>query len=389
MSKKRRKPRRRVGSGSNAEPRPPHKRRLPAPHMPGQHRPKKRPDDEHIRAEAQANPYVQQIAAQIDHVAAASGLNKFTILSDWLGMMEASLRMWAQNMKAVAMTGQFVEDPPDIQAVFATARARYLRASAQYPAAYRKMQQAFAMTFALLMESAAPGLEHYARQTEHNPDVIGQVFLTCLEPGPLWTQFFSSWESALRRAREAVPDGAAQVYLRLTEAALAARVEGQAIQLEPGENFTDWFATIQPYVQPFIFDSPPVDSSVMMLAVAAQFRPWMVELKLVEVYWTTATDPLLARMARLNAMLYNLNGYLLEYVEAGAEIEAYLQQQEAEVNSSQMATALRSPSAVFQSEPPQGGPEQAARPASSPSTTPAGRSFADLFRDTLNKPEAD
>jgi cell division septation protein DedD len=127
----------------------------------------------------------------------------------------------------------------------------------------------------------------------------------------------------------------------------------------------------------------------MMLAVAAQFRPWMVELKLVEVYWTTATDPLLARMARLNAMLYNLNGYLLEHFAAGAEIEAYLQQQEAQVNSSQMGTALRSPSAVFQPEPPQGGPEQAARPASSPPATPAGRSFADLFRDTLNKPEAD
>jgi hypothetical protein len=290
-------------------------------------------------------------------------------------MMEASLRMWAQNMTAMATTGRFVDDPPDIAALFAQARARYLQAATRYPAAYRKMQQSFSLTFALLMESAAPGLAHYARQPDLSPDVIGQVFMTCLEPGPAWAQFFPPWAWALEQAETALPDGSALVYQRLVEAALVARARGETVILEPGENFVEWFETVQPYFEPLIIGPALIDSSVMMLATATRFQPWMVDLKLVEFYWTADIDPLLVRMARLNAMLYNLNGYLLEHVQAGARITAYLEAHGAVPDVDLIAPDL---SAGLNTNPPPA--ETDPTPSPSPPESPPGPSFADLFR---------
>ncbi len=90
------------------------------------------------------------------------------------------------------------------------------------------MQESFAEAFAILLESAAPGLDTYGRQTDLNPDVIGQVFVTCLQPGPAspWWQYFPGWPGALTVARQAIPDGHELVYLELAQAALKARCDG-------------------------------------------------------------------------------------------------------------------------------------------------------------------
>ena len=145
-------------------PHPPKARRLPAPKIPPELRPLPPrlsilpPDD---------NPHVNQIVRLIEQMAIMSGLSPYVLLRDWLGMLESGLKMWPANMRAMALEGQFIEDPPEIQAIFSQVRERYLRVSEQRPAVYRQMQEAFSEAFALLLDSSTPGLE----QIKGNPDV--------------------------------------------------------------------------------------------------------------------------------------------------------------------------------------------------------------------------
>jgi hypothetical protein len=80
-------------------------------------------------------------------------------------------------------------------------------------------------------------------------------------------------------------------------------------------------------------------------------------------------------MARLNAMLYNLNGYLLEHVQAGARITAYLEAHDTAPDIDLIAPDL---SAGLNANPPPA--ETDPIPSPSPPESLPGLSFADLFR---------
>jgi hypothetical protein len=312
---------------------------------------------------------VLEIVRLIEQISGLSRLGPHIILADFIGMTEAALRLWAANAKAIATTGKFVRDPPEIKAIYARARARYTRASAKYPAVYRMMQEIFPRTLALLLESAGPGLEAYGAQSELNPDVIGQVFI-CLRPGPDWLQFFPTWRTALAAAGQAIPDGGRVVYTALAGAALRARRDGHTVELEPGLNFEAWYETIFPYIRPVTIGPPLVDSGAMMLALAAQFPGWSVKAGLVEFSWAgQIIDPLLAGMAGINACLYGLNGYFLEQAETAAEILAFHGQQAGEPEP-----RPRSPAQLYRA-----AGEEAAGPARRPTAPEGKKSFSELF----------
>jgi hypothetical protein len=299
-------------------------------------------------------------------MAAATELQPLVILKDWLGMLECSLKMWPANMQAMALEGQFIEDPPDIQAIFSQARERYLCISQQRPAVYRQMQTALAEAFALLLHGAGPGLE----QVSGNPDLIGQVFTTCLQPGPTspWWCYFPDWPATLAAAQAAIPDGGELVYLTLAEAALRARHDGHTIQLEPGANFPDWFETVWPYVEPVVIGPPLVSSGAGLLAAARQFPAWALKTALVKFTWAEELEPLVKQMIHIDAMLYGLNGYLLAHYEALAEIQTHL----LVLPESTAAGYPRPPAFAENDEPIADSQPQ--------SETAAGQSFTDLFR---------
>ena len=117
---------------------------------------------------------------------------------------------------------------------------------------------------------------------------------------------------------------AASLSLAREQAALKARCDGHAVELEPGENWPEWFQTVRPYVNPPLIIGPPlVDSSLMMLAVATCFPDWAVKSGLVRFIWEPA-DPLLRQLANINVMLFGLNDTLMAHYEALADIdEAY------------------------------------------------------------------
>jgi hypothetical protein len=274
------------------------------------------------------NPYALKVAEQIRRVCAIAHLPFFTVLEDWTGMLEAALRFYADNARAYAMTGRFIDDPPDVQETYRRARERYLKANETYPATYREMQAAFSHTFALLVTAAGPDLGWYAAQSAFSPDVIGRVYLDILGLGQAWWPYFPPWPAALEAAQAAIPNGEELACEILVQAHLKYRLDRPAdyIHPEPGELFEQWFTEILLYSEPLIIGPDRLDSSTMMLAAAAQFPDWAVKDGLVLLY-PHSGQPQLDRLARINAMLYGLNGYDLEMARTVQDIAAYLDQQ--------------------------------------------------------------
>lgn len=368
MPRKKRTRRRRTPAKTNQAP---PKRRLPL--VPPQKEPLL-PAQPPSPTEAE-NPYVTQIVEHIQRVSAISTLPVFTLLEDWSGMLEAALQLYADNARSYATTGHFIDDPPEVKETYRRARERYLKATEKYPATYREMQVAFSQTLALLIAAAGPELDWYAGQTAFSPDIIGQIYLSCLELGPPFWPYFPPWPAALEVARTAIPDGEELAYQVLLEAHLKYRQARPTdyIRPEPGESFEEWFSQILPYCEPLIIGPALLDSSVMMLAAAAQFPPWVLKNGLVLLY-PDSGQPQLNRLARINGMLYRLNGYELELIRAVQDIAAHLEQR---------PSALE-PHPGFQGPPvePTGPPPPAgAEPVRSTGRLkPDAQTFEQLFR---------
>lgn len=334
------------------------------------------------------NPYVLQIVAYIQRVCAISHFSPFTVLNDWVNMLEAALRLYADNARSYATTGQFIDDPPEVKEIYRRARERYLTATARYPATYREMQIAFSHTFALLVSAAGPGLGPYAAQTAVSPDLVGQVCLACLGLGPAWWPYFPPWPAALEAAQAAFPDGHELVCQVLVQGHLKYREARPAdyIHPEPGEPFERWFAAVLPYCEPLIIGPTRIDSGALMLAAAVQFPDWAVQDGLV-LFYPEIDHPLLDRLARISAMLYGLNGYELEMARTVQEIADYMQQQpeSGQFHATPYAplTGLAGPPAA-QTERPAEIPLPTTTPLSRPVSRvkPDQASFADLFKKT-------
>lgn len=348
-------------------PDPTRPRRLPRPAgtraQPGQSRP---PDP----AEAEQAPVVE-IAQLIERVCAISHLGRLVVIADWLGMAEAAMRRQTLNLKAYALTGQFAPDPPEVADIFRRARERYITASRSYPATYREMQAAFTRVLALLETAARPGLEAYVR-TGQTPDIIGQVFLRCINPGPAWWPYFPPWPEALAAARVLIPNGPAQILERLIQAGLHYRQDTpNPINPEPGEGFQEWFLAVLPYVEPLILGPNLITSSAMLLALAGQFQDWARHWGLIRFY-VPHPEPLLERMISLNGMLYGLNGYAIDLITTHNDLIDHYQ--------GQMAAAAAGPPPPEEAEPIPDREEIPAPRLDPRAGSGRGPSFEELFR---------
>ncbi len=296
------------------------KRRLPRPTRIGT----KNPDCQYLSGYPQnaENPYVVAIVEQMQQVCTMANLSPLVVFTDWVGMIEAAIRLHGENMRAIALTGKVIEDPPEVAEIFRRARERYLRATEKYPAVYRQMHAAFGQAYASLIYCAEPGLEWYGQQLKLSPDIIGQVFMALIKPGPEWSQYFPAWGAALTAARGLFPDGVEEmIYMALDE-------EFSGTYLDSIEDLEAWVDKSPVSCQSRILIGPSkINSSVMMLAAAVQFPPWAVYGGFVEFVWGEGVDPLLVKMAKINAMLYGLNGYDLELAKIAGQIEADLRQQ--------------------------------------------------------------
>jgi hypothetical protein len=340
------------------------------------------------------NIFVVEMVELIQRVCSISRLSPWLVLTDWIGMIEASLRHYGENLVAYVTTGQFAQDPPETAERFRRARERYTEASKRYPSTYREMQQAFSKAFALLIASAGPGLPSFTTQVVSNPDVIGRVFFEAVQPGRPWWPFFPPWHMAMVMARIAIPSGHTLVHQRVAAAGeMYALHTVNPIRPEPGPRFEAWFEAILPYVQPIVIGPNLTGSSAELLAAAAQFPEWAVWRGIVQ-FCPGPLDPVIEKMIAINSYLYNLNGYAVDMIKAAHQIVAYYEGIERRLAGDPNLFLIEDPTlppppGVFETafiypDPPEPQPEgittePAPTPVERPGPRLAGPTFEDLF----------
>ena len=285
--------------------------------------------------------YVRQIIKCLDQVHAVSGYHAHQIFDDWTQLVEACLTALPAHLTSMAQTGRLAADTPETKQLFARIRSRYDQQPYRSNAA--SVWSLFSQAFALLLESAEPGLwgpNSYGNPSalrgtgvevgSMGPDVIGQVYLLYATPNLARGQIFTPWNLALLLGRLNIPDGERQVLDRLKQAcqhpdnvlAQAALLAGLAIT-DP-DQAREWFFTrVLPLArttyQPIrVGDPAGCGSGVLLLAAAACFPEWAVRLGYV-VFEGVDVDPGCVRFSKINCMLYSLNGYALKLETAAAE----------------------------------------------------------------------
>jgi hypothetical protein len=338
-------------------------------------------------------PYNKQIIKALERINNLSGYNPYQVLDDFLRMTEATLEALPQHLKAIARTGHWAEDTSETAETFARIRTRY--ESGHNPSASQRAWESFGQAFALLLESAAPGLWAFgpsslrpgsgepSLRTGDNygymgPDVLGQVFMEFTHPDPHQGQFLTPWPVVLMMSQ--FTGGKKLVYDRLKQAcqhpdnilAQATLLAGLAI--EDSQQAQEWFITrvvpaALPHFEIIKVCDPCVGSGRMLLGMASQFEPWMVQMGLVQ-FFGMDTSPLLVRVSKINCYLYGLNGYALRLAEAVNEVMEIQRSEHQSLPLPQFPqAALDQATRWYRSE--QSGPRAAASPT-----------FEELFKAT-------
>jgi hypothetical protein len=272
--------------------------------------------------------YVQKIIKQLRQITNASGYGASVVFEDWTRLVIASLEALPNHLKAIASTGRWAEDSPETTEVFARIWNRY--ENGHTPSVPQRIWDSFGQAFALLLESAAPGLwafDYYSGSA--GPDVLGQIFMEYTHPDPHQGQFLTPWPVILMMS-ELNSGGKTLVYDRLKQAcqhpdnilAQAALLAGLVIE-DPAQA-REWFMTrvvpsALPHFEIVKVCDPCVGSGRMLLGMATQFEPWMVQTGLVQFYGQDI-NPLMVRLSAINCALYSLNSYGLKLAQAVHEV---------------------------------------------------------------------
>lgn len=234
------------------------------------------------------------------------------IFDDWLTVVETSLTRAPDHLRAIRDTGRPAEETEADAAEWERLRRRYENA----PEAFSRFAEAFA------------ALQRAAAESEYR-DFVGDVYMSFGWPHTGLGQFFTPEAVARMMASMQIPDGEAEVHQRIREAA-EKDTYAQVILLagamcrEP-EQSAEWFhcrllPSVAPHVDPITVSDPTCGSGVMILAAATRFPRWANDWALVR-YYGQDVDPSCCRMARINCMLYGLNGYALRLRVAAAGVE--------------------------------------------------------------------
>jgi len=282
-----------------------------------------KPGPSHFHGSGQ---YVRQIIKCLEKVNARSGYHAYQIFDDWSQLVEACLEALPAHLTALAQTGQLAEDTAETKQLFARIRSRYDQQSAA------EIWSAFGQALAILLESAEPGLWGPGSYGNFDvgymgPDVIGHTYLLYASPNQARAQIFTPWNIALMMGQFLVPHGERQIHDRVKQAcqhpdnilAQATLLAGLTVD-NPAEA-REWFfnrvlpAAMLTYDPIRVGDPAGCGSGVLLLAVAACFPEWAVRLNCV-AFEGSDIDPQCVRLAKINCMLYGLNGYTLRLTEA-------------------------------------------------------------------------
>jgi len=301
------------------------------------------------RSEMPVDAVARDVVKILDHIT-ATGERPNSILEDFLDLSLACMDMLPAQTQAVLASGRTLDDPPEYQKLWHQLRTKY-RVT---PSSNRKwVFDRFAEALHVLMVGC-----HKADYE----DFIGQIYMVWGSPNNRLGQVFTPLSickmmgrlmtpepqvhQALLRAYLACPEGLLhRVMLEddlAREPVIFDMLQNAAGEWDPVIDVpsvpTDWSQVPggRPQIRPVDIQiarfvrsmdvrilefcaksfkrvevcDPACGSGNMFLGVAAALPQWMNDYNLVE-YHGTDIDGLCVKMAKLNLMLYGLNGYSL------------------------------------------------------------------------------
>lgn len=249
-----------------------------------------------------------------------TGHGQDDVFEDWLELCEATLSAFPAHARSIAQHRQPAEDTDEVKALWKRVGRKYEtdREGRKY------VWDCFSKALGLLLSSAfmPDGSPDYK-------DLLGDIYMAWGWPNRYAGQFFTPWPVAEMMARMTIIDGEVEIYERLTAAYLKSPV-GLVHQLMGAsrEQIAAFVRRIGPNILAYCADKYEpisvcdccVGSAVMLLAAARQYPAWAVQMGLVQ-FFGADIDMTCVRMARINFMIYGMNGFGLRCYVSMAEGE--------------------------------------------------------------------
>jgi hypothetical protein len=271
-----------------------------------------------------------------------SGHRLPVVFCDWLEVVECALTQMPIQAAHVAEHGVLPTAPEEEQELFR-------RLANRYEPHWERTHEVFSRALALLQEAVYAPTSGGGTDVWHAPyaapltyrDILGDIYMCAGVGDPRKGQYFTPENACMLMAKITMMDNDphALVMKRLKEALLhpdnhwgSAVLIGSAAFAGEGSNPDDveryMFDYVVPAAMPFYKPvgvcDPSCGSGRMLLAAASQFPWWAVEYGLVQFYGQDI-DIDCVRMARINVMLYGLNGWGLRWKLAQAQLRHRLQ----------------------------------------------------------------
>ena len=263
-----------------------------------------------------------EIIKHLLRVQSYSGNNMSRIFEDWLQLAESELENLPLHLASAAKTGKLAEGSPETQALWQRMRDTYKR-----PGCWEE----FSMAFAILLDQPERFWQQEPALGVYGYDLVGRVYSEfSYKPGS--GQYFTPWAIASMMA-QMTADIEADVIARLNAAgravladdtdpnqALLMAVTMTGLMLDNSDASDDekrrWlFERMIPLVMhrydPLRISDCSCGSGIMLLTSAFHTPAWIVQSGLVQ-YYGTDIDMTCVRMARVNCMLYGLNGHYVK-----------------------------------------------------------------------------
>jgi len=242
--------------------------------------------------------YKKEIIRELSNIT-SSGLRPHDIFSDWLSLVNATMKTLPGHLKAARTGSTYLENQETLK-VFEDVKNR-LRQPEHY---FHHYQNAFGY----LIES-----------TSEYRDVLGDVFMEFLNPNPRTGQYFTPWNIAVAMGEMTMDAIEQKLYERIKVAATGnplaeAMILGSSLFTEPKEIEDHFINRLLPIVaqdvKPIKVSDPACGSGIMLLGCAAHVPAWALKYNLVRFYGQDV-DRRCVLMAETNMMLYGLNGFVI------------------------------------------------------------------------------
>ncbi|HCR70912.1 MAG TPA: hypothetical protein DIW23_05675 [Anaerolineae bacterium] len=238
--------------------------------------------------------YLERITSQ--------GYDHRSAFQDFLDLSIATMQALPSHFSSIKKTKQFAEDTPETKELFETIKDRYSRHNN-----WEYIFEAFSLSFFELIES-----------TWDYQDTLGDVFMEFCNPNPHTGQFFTPFNVAKMMAQIQLESIESQIHQQIKkEAATKDPLLGAAVMAsmiiktkeEAEKHFFDFILPLaSKHLKPVTVCDPTCGSGVMFIAAASCVPNWMLQLGLVQFYGMDI-DMTCVKMAKLNVMIYGLNGF--------------------------------------------------------------------------------